>query len=121
MENHLFASSIAFFSVFSNIFLESQNPCFVLPNEFGPADVGVSRPIFRILILASAGISSGSSSSSALNTEATVGFCTVVVFAVDFCNKELFYERQNFTTKICVAKRSIKVKRIFYLRRKNLI
>ena len=36
------ALSIAFFIVFSNIFLASQNPCFVLPNEFGPADVGVS-------------------------------------------------------------------------------
>lgn len=83
-KNHLFASSIAFFSVFSNIFFESQNPCFVLPNEFGPADVGVSRPIFRILILASAGISSGSSSSSVLNTEATVGFCTVVAFGAGF-------------------------------------
>lgn len=27
---------------FSNIFFESQNPCFVFPNEFGPDDVGVS-------------------------------------------------------------------------------
>jgi hypothetical protein len=34
--------SIAFFIVFSNIFLASQKPCFVLPNEFGPAEVGVS-------------------------------------------------------------------------------
>jgi len=84
MKNHLFASSIAFFNVFSNIFFESQNPCFVLPNEFGPADVGVSRPIFRILILASAGISSGSSSSSVLNTDATVGFCTVAIFVTGF-------------------------------------
>lgn len=84
MGNYLFTSSIACFNDFSNIFFESQNPCFVLPNEFGPADVGVSRPIFRILILASAGISSGSSSSSVLNTEATVGFVTVVIFVVGF-------------------------------------
>lgn len=104
MENHLFASSIAFFSVFSNIFLESQNPCFVLPNEFGPADVGVSRPIFRILILASAGISSGSSSSSALNTEATVGFCTVVVFAVDFCHKKFLMQEAGFHNKNLCSK-----------------
>lgn len=35
-------------------------------------------PIFRILILASAGISSSSSSESVLKTEATVGFFTSV-------------------------------------------
>lgn len=98
MENHLFASSIAFFRVFSKIFLESQKPCFVLPNEFGPAEVGVSRPIFRILILASAGISSGSSSSS-LNTEATVGFCTVVGFAAGFYIQIIYNINKSHATK----------------------
>ena len=48
---------------FSNIFFESQKPCFVLPNEFGPDEVGVSRPMLRIRIRHSAGISSGSLSS----------------------------------------------------------
>lgn len=52
------------FSFFSNIFLESQNPCLVLPNELGPEEVGVSRPMFLIRIRHSAGISSGSSSLS---------------------------------------------------------
>lgn len=36
------AFSMAAFRDFSNTFFESQNPCFVLPNELGPADVGVS-------------------------------------------------------------------------------
>lgn len=89
--NHLFASSIAFFNVFSKIFFESQKPCFVLPNEFGPADVGVSRPIFRIRIRASAGISSGSSSSSALNTDATVAFGVTIDLAGGFYIKFKFY------------------------------
>lgn len=48
-----------------------QKPCFVLPNELGPADVGVSLPIFLIRILASFGISSGSSSLTSPNTAAT--------------------------------------------------
>jgi len=48
-----------------------QKPCLVLPNEFGPADVGVSLPIFLIRILASLGISSGSSSLTSPNTAAT--------------------------------------------------
>lgn len=86
-KNHWLASSIAFFNVFSKIFFESQKPCLVLPNELGPAEVGVSLPMFRILILASAGISSGSSSSSALNTDATVGFGIVVAWLVDFLKK----------------------------------
>jgi hypothetical protein len=49
-----------------------------LPNEFGPLLVGVSFPMFRIRILASAGISSGSSSlSSALKTFVILPvFCT---------------------------------------------
>lgn len=34
--------SRACFKFFSKTFLASQNPCFVFPNEFGPADVGVS-------------------------------------------------------------------------------
>lgn len=62
-------------NVFSKIFLASQKPCLVFPNEFGPDDVGVSRPIFLIRIRHSAGISSGSSSSlSLLNAAATVIF-----------------------------------------------
>lgn len=48
-----------------------QNPCLVLPNELGPAEVGVSLPIFLIRILASLGISSGSSSLKSPNTAAT--------------------------------------------------
>lgn len=62
-------------NVFSKIFLASQNPCFVLPKEFGPDDVGVSLPMFLIRIRHSAGISSGSSSSlSLLKAAATVIF-----------------------------------------------
>jgi hypothetical protein len=54
-----------------------QNPNLVLPNEFGPADVGVSVPTFFIRILHSGGISSGSSSSSSLKIAATLAdFCT---------------------------------------------
>jgi len=48
-----------------------QKPCLVLPNELGPADVGVSLPMFLIRILASLGISSGSSSLTSPNTAAT--------------------------------------------------
>lgn len=62
---------VASFSVFSISFPVLQKPCLVLPNEFGPADVGVSRPIFLIRILASLGISSGSSSLTSPNTAAT--------------------------------------------------
>lgn len=35
-------SNEACFKFFSKTFFASQNPCFVLPNEFGPAEVGVS-------------------------------------------------------------------------------
>lgn len=76
---------------FSNIFFESQKPCLVFPNELGPDEVGVSlqfelfysmfydcnefayRPMLRIRIRHSAGISSSSSSVlSLLNADATV-------------------------------------------------
>lgn len=36
---------MAALSDFSNTFFESQKPCFVLPKELGPADVGVSLQI----------------------------------------------------------------------------
>lgn len=55
----------------SHSFWLSENPCFPLLKEFGPADVGVSLPIFFILIFASGGISSGSLSSSSLKAAAT--------------------------------------------------
>lgn len=58
---------------FSKIFLLSTKPIAVFPNEFGPELVGVFLPIFLILILHSAGISSSSSLSS-LNALATDGF-----------------------------------------------
>lgn len=81
-------------SFFSNIFFESTNPILVLPNELGPELVGVFLPekdenifefgsffsgrenllpIFLILILHSAGISSVSSSLDSLNALATDG------------------------------------------------
>lgn len=60
--------------LFSNNFFESMKPCFVLPKEFGPDEVGVSRPILRMRILHSGGISSTSSSLSLLNALATVIF-----------------------------------------------
>lgn len=72
---HFFLSSIRAFvaslSDFSMSLPVLQKPCFVFPNELGPADVGVSLPIFRIRILASLGISSGSSSLTSPNTAAT--------------------------------------------------
>jgi hypothetical protein len=49
------------------------NPLFVLLNDSGPADVGVSLPTLRIRILASGGISSSLSLSSALKTDVTAG------------------------------------------------
>lgn len=58
---------------FSNIFFESTKPMAVLPKLFGPELVGVFLPMFRILIFASAGISSTSSSLSSLNALATEG------------------------------------------------
>jgi len=73
--NDYFLSSISAFvaslSVFSISLPVLQKPCLVLPNELGPADVGVSLPIFLIRILASLGISSGSSSLTSPNTAAT--------------------------------------------------
>lgn len=62
---------VASFRVFSISFPVLQKPCLVLPNELGPADVGVSLPIFLMRILASLGISSGSSSLTSPNTAAT--------------------------------------------------
>jgi len=75
--------SIASFKFFWKIAFSSQNPCFVFPKELGPTEVGVSLPIFLILILASAGISSGSSSLPSPKTEATWGgfFITVLLWA----------------------------------------
>lgn len=62
---------VASFKDFSISLPVLQKPCLVLPNELGPADVGVSLPIFLIRILASLGISSGSSSLRSPNTAAT--------------------------------------------------
>ena len=72
-------------SSLSNNLLVSVKPRLVLPNEFGPDEVIVSRPTFRILILASNGISSSSDESSLLKTAATDGFfCTSWSFSSDF-------------------------------------
>ena len=71
-------SSMASCSFLSNNLLVSVKPFLVLPNEFGPEEVIVSRPTLRILILASNGISSSSDESSLLKTAAIEGFfCTV--------------------------------------------
>lgn len=55
----------------SHSFWLSENPCLPLLKEFGPAEVGVSLPMFFIRIFASGGISSGSLSSSSLKIAAT--------------------------------------------------
>merc|ERR1719189_1962533 len=77
-------SSMASCRFLSNNLLVSVKPFLVLPNEFGPEEVIVSRPTLRILILASNGISSSSDESSLLKTAAIEGFfCTVRSFSSD--------------------------------------
>lgn len=61
--------SVWAFSFLSQSFWLSEKPCLPLLKELGPADVGVSLPMFFILIFASGGISSGSLSSSSLKTD----------------------------------------------------
>lgn len=67
--------SVCALSFLSQSFWWSENPCLPLLNELGPAEVGVSLPMFFILIFASGGISSGSLSSSSSKTDAGFLVC----------------------------------------------
>merc|ERR1719319_1746658 len=80
--------SMASWRFLSNSRLQSVNPLLVFPKLLGPEDVMVSRPTFRIFILASAGISSSSSLSSSLNTAAADSLGLVLTMAARGLHKD---------------------------------